>query len=181
MSRQEVDHLAHVEAALHVLSHDGALLVAAKKTGIANVMTIGWGTFGWIWGIPVVSVLVRPSRYTWEFLEDNGEFTVNVPGPDLAETAAYCGAISGRDRDKFAERGLTRRPARDVNVPYIEECPLHYECSVVHSYDLDPVALEADIVQSAYSSGDFHRVYVGRILCAFAEPDVAERLAVTDA
>ncbi len=153
MPRTEIHYAEHLERVLHMLSHDGALLVGAKKDGTANVMTIGWGTFGWIWGKPILSVLVRPSRYTWQFLEDNGEFTVNVPGPELAETVAYCGAVSGRDREKLADRGLTARPSRHVGVPYIEECPIHYECRVMHTYDLEPGALDPDIVDRAYPSG----------------------------
>ena len=171
MAKQTAHYAAYLTETVDVTSHGGALLVTVNAEGKPNVMTIGWATFGWIWGKPVLTVLVRPSRYTYGYLEEVPEFTVNVPTKDLAETVAYCGAVSGRDVDKFAERGLTAVSARHVRAPIIDQCAIHYECRVVHTYDLLPDALAPGIVASAYPTGDFHRAYVGEIVSVLADAD----------
>ena len=139
-------------------------------------MTIGWGTFGWIWSKPILMVLVRTARHTFEFMEQHGEFTVNVPGPALAETVAYCGRVSGRNYDKFAERGLTATRGKRVSVPVIKECVVHYECREVHKNDVLPEFLAPEINQNAYGDRDYHRIYYGEILATYADPDAAAKL-----
>ena len=56
----------------------GVLLTAAAE-GKVNTMTIAWGTMGIQWKKPIFIAFVRESRYTKEFLDKNGEFTVNIP------------------------------------------------------------------------------------------------------
>ena len=87
----------------------GAFLTVSHG-GRDNTMTIGWGSLGVIWGKPVFSVLVRPSRYTYGLLEASGEFTVSVPLTDMAKALGVCGSKSGRDLDKFAAAGLQKLP-----------------------------------------------------------------------
>lgn len=154
---------------------DGLLLVTSGVDGRPNVMTIGWGTIGSIWSRPVFIVLVRPSRYSYTRLEEAGDFTVNVPPPELAEAAAYCGTVSGREHDKFLEKSLTPVPARQVRPPIIRECLVHYECRTLHRNDLVPDALAQAVVEQFYAQGDFHRVYFGEIVAAYADQDAARR------
>jgi hypothetical protein len=80
---------------LRKLGDPGLLLVGAKKNGKCNVMTIGWGFVGVLWRKPVFVVAVRPSRFTHDFIEDAGEFTVNVPGEGMDKAVAYCGGSVG--------------------------------------------------------------------------------------
>lgn len=155
---------------------DGLLLVTAGSDTKPNVMTIGWGTMGSIWGRPTFLVLVRPSRYSHSRLEENGDFTVNVPPPELAEAASHCGTVSGRDHDKFQEKGLTVLPSKQVRPPVIQECVIHYECRTLHRNDVVPQAIVQAVLDDAYPAGDFHRVYFGEIVEAYAEEDAAERL-----
>jgi flavin reductase (DIM6/NTAB) family NADH-FMN oxidoreductase RutF len=155
---------------------DGLLLVTQGKDVKPNVMTIGWGTIGAIWSRPIFIVMVRPSRYTYSRLEEVGDFTVNVPPSELAEAVRYCGAVSGRDHDKFQEMHLTAVPSREVRAPIVEECVVHYECRTVHRNDLVPGALAAAIVDEAYPQGNFHRLYFGEIVAAYADEDAASRL-----
>lgn len=179
MTKQEIHYTTYLAETLEVLSHDGALLVTVNATGQANVMAIGWGTFGWIWGKPILAVLVRPSRFTYTYMEDTGDFTVNVPTKDLAETVAYCGTVSGRNYDKLAERKLTAKASRRVRAPIIDECVIHYECRTVHRNDVRADMLVPDIIQGAYRNGDFHRVYYGEILASYADADAPARLGRT--
>lgn len=148
------------------LEKGGCLLVAGAK---GNPMTIGWGTIGTIWGRLVFLTLVRPTRYTFSLLEALGEFTVNVPPDSLAKAVALCGSQSGRQVDKAKEHALTLVASQHVQVPYIAECPIHYECRVVHKSNVVNADLDPQIVRKNYSSGDFHRVYYGEILGAYRE------------
>ena len=155
---------------------DGLLLVTAGADGKPNVMTIGWGTVGAIWGRPTFVVLVRPSRYTYSRLEEVGDFTVNVPPPELADAASHCGTVSGRDHEKFQEKGLTVVPSKQVRAPVIKECVIHYECRTVHRNDLAPETVAQAILDDAYPEGDYHRIYFGEIVAAYADEDAKERL-----
>jgi flavin reductase (DIM6/NTAB) family NADH-FMN oxidoreductase RutF len=140
------------------------LLVSQGKGESPNAMTIGWGTMGVIWAKPVFIVLVRPSRYTYGLIQETGEFTVNVVPPHLKEVANYCGTVSGRDKDKFAEKKLTALPSEKVLAPIIEECTIHFECRVIHKNDLIPSELDKAIVPQFYKAGDYHRLYFAEIL-----------------
>jgi flavin reductase (DIM6/NTAB) family NADH-FMN oxidoreductase RutF len=55
------------------------ILATTKAQGKVNTMTIGWGTLGIEWGRPVFILFVRESRYTKQMLDENSEFTINVP------------------------------------------------------------------------------------------------------
>ncbi|MCD6170595.1 MAG: flavin reductase family protein [Candidatus Latescibacteria bacterium] len=172
MQKLEVGYTEYMKETLNALN-SGLLLVSADKEGRPNVMTIGWGCIGVIWGRPMFVVMVRPSRFTYGLIEQSGEFTVNLPPRELAETVAFCGSVSGRDCDKFRERGLTPVAGRSVKSPIIEECLVHYECRVVHRNDVLPKELFTDIVSEFYPGGDFHRVYFGQITSVSASPEIS--------
>jgi len=149
MAKIPVDNTDYLAETLRALRHAGCLLASQGAEGKPNAMTIGWGTVGIIWGKPVFIVLVRHSRYTWSRLEENGEFTVNVPPPSLADAATLCGTKSGRDLDKLAAAGLTPIAAQHVGVPVIAECAVHYECRVLHKNNVDPTNLAKSVLDSA--------------------------------
>jgi len=113
-NRIEVPYTYRFAEMADILDDEGLLLAATKPSGESNTMTIGWGTVGVIWGLPVFSVLVRPSRYTYEFIEASGEFTVNVPNPDMRSFVDFCGTRSGRDVNKFAEFNVATSPGQRV-------------------------------------------------------------------
>lgn len=176
MTKETIEYTRHMDRVMRQLTSGGLLVGAYDSEGKANVMTIGWGSIGSIWGIPVWTVLVRPSRYTYQCIEHTGCFTVNVPTPEMAMVCATCGSKSGRDIDKFAECKLTAERGGHVLAPKIAECPIVYECQVVHSNDVLPRKLADEILSGAYQDGDYHRVYFGKILDTLAEPDAAEVL-----
>lgn len=177
MSRQSMDYTCHFSRVMEKMISQGLLLGSYDATGKANIMTIGWGTLGSIWGMPIWIVLVRPSRHTYHNIEHSGCFTVNVPGDDLNSAVVTCGTKSGRDIDKFAECNLTVEKASTVLAPTVAECPLVYECQVVHSNDILPKKLADEILSGAYVDGDYHRMYCGKVLGAFAAPDAGQKLA----
>lgn len=176
MAKMTMRYTDYFAETMRRMREDGLLLATAGADGRPNVMTIGWGTIGSIWGRPVFIVLVRPSRHSYGRLEESGDFTVNVAPRELAETIAYCGTVSGRDHDKFQERRLTTVPGRQVRAPIIQECVIHYECRTIHRNDVAPEALTQAVLEQYYAQGDFHRVYFGEIVAAYADEDAARRL-----
>ena len=176
MDRQRMEYHRHFGHVMQAMTSHGLLLGSYDAAKKPNIMTIGWGSLGSIWGIPVWTVLVRPSRYTCHCIEHTGCFTVNVPGESMGMCCAVCGAKSGRDTNKFDECGLTADRAGSVLAPVVDECPVVYECQVIHSNDILPQKLADEILTGAYVDGDYHRVYWGKILAAYAADDAAELL-----
>jgi len=176
MAKLEVAYDAYIRETIRALANPGLLLVSKRTTDGANAMTIGWGAIGVMWGRPTFVVLVRPTRYTFELIEAGGDFTVNVLSRDHASALQYFGAVSGRDIDKLAQRGLATIPSLRVSSPTLEEAVIVYECRVLHSNDVLPERLDAEATKTCYPAGNYHRMYYGEILCVRAEPDAQERL-----
>jgi flavin reductase (DIM6/NTAB) family NADH-FMN oxidoreductase RutF len=164
MAKNIVDYRNYIDETIKAFDEERVLLASCGEKGLPNAMAIGWGTIGIIWRKPIFVVLVRPSRYTYRLLEETGKFTVNIAPPELKEVVQYCGTVSGRDHNKFKEKGLTAIPSKNIKTPMIKECLLHFECRVVHKNDLIPSELETSIIPTLYPKGDFHRVYFGEIL-----------------
>jgi flavin reductase (DIM6/NTAB) family NADH-FMN oxidoreductase RutF len=168
MDYASVPYSAHIAETLAALNDPGVLLVSAGRDGYLNAMIIGWGTIGTIWGKPIFTVLVRPSRFTFGLIEETGTFTVCVPADDMGDVVGFCGNKSGRSHHKFDELGLVPLPSTRIGVPGIAGCKVIYECQVVHSNDILPEKLAAEVQRDFYGSGDFHRVYYGEILAVRA-------------
>ena len=177
MAKQKIACTDHFAAVMKTLTSSGLLVGTYDAARKPNLMTIGWGAVGNIWGLPAWIILVRPSRYTFQCIEHSGCFTVNVPTPDIAMACAVCGSASGRNHDKFPECHLTPEKAQTVLAPAVQEAAIVYECQVVHRSDVQPERLDGEIISGAYTAGDFHRVYYGKILAVRAEPDAGDRLA----
>ena len=101
----------------------------ADKNGKTNIITIAWaGTV--CTNPPMVSISVRPERYSYPILKETGEFVINLTTKELAFATDYCGVKSGRDVDKFKEMKLTPLKAKEVKAPLIQESPVNLECRV---------------------------------------------------
>ncbi|MGQ9458171.1 MAG: flavin reductase family protein [Anaerolineae bacterium] len=176
MEYTEVPYTRYLLETLSLLEDPGLFLVTQGRDGRPNAMTIGWGTVGFIWGRPIFSVLVRPSRYSYRLLEESQAFTVCVPSEAQYDAVDFCGTRSGRECDKFRECGLEALPSLRVEVPGIARCPVIYECQVAHRSDVVPEHLIPEVCTSAYPKGDFHRVYFGEILVVRALPRAKDLL-----
>lgn len=105
------------------------LVSAAGINGEKNILTIAWtGTV--CSDPPMVSISVRPQRYSYGMLKETGEFVINLTTRELAFATDYCGVRSGREVDKFKEMHLTPVPASVVKAPMIGESPVNIECRV---------------------------------------------------
>jgi len=127
------------------------MVSVADRDGRNNIITVAWaGTV--CTNPPMVSISVRPERFSYPILKETGEFVINLTTEKLAFAADYCGVKSGREIDKFAEMKLTPMSAKEVKAPLIAESPVNIECRVrevkpLGSHDLflaDVVAVHAD-------------------------------------
>ena len=107
-----------------------AVMVSCKRPGEkANIVTVAWA--GTVCSDPaMLSISVRPQRYSHDIIEETGEFVVNLVTTELTRACDWCGVRSGRDYDKFKEMKLTEYTSQYMDVPAIEESPVNIYCKV---------------------------------------------------
>ena len=111
------------------------LVSVTDKEGKSKIITVAWaGTV--CTNPPMVSISVRPSRYSYQILEETGEFVINLTNESLVKACDYCGVVSGRDVDKFAKTGLTPIPMEHVHAMGIDESPVNMECKITEKREL---------------------------------------------
>lgn len=105
------------------------LITSKNKEGKENVFTVAWtGTV--CTKPPMLSISVRPERLSYEYIKETMEFTVNLPTSKMTRAVDYCGVRPGRKFDKIREMNFTMKEGTNVDVPYIDECPVSIECKV---------------------------------------------------
>lgn len=121
----------------NVLSPVPVVLVSCGGTGEfrPNLITIAW-TGSVCSDPPMLSIAVRPERFSHGIIKSSGEFVVNLPSRAQTRITDWCGMVSGSKIDKFAESGLTAAPATQVGCPIILECPVNIECRVTQRLEL---------------------------------------------
>ena len=131
-----------------------AVLVTTRdREGHDNVCTVAWT--GTVCSDPaMLSISVRPSRLTWNYLKETGVFVVNLTTEKLVRAVDYCGVKSGRDTDKFADMGLTAEEAEMISCSCLAESPVSIECRVKETLDLGS-----------------HTMFVAEVLAVHAEKD----------
>lgn len=142
----------------------GALLTV-KSNDKLNTMAIGWATLGRIWNKPILTVMVRFSRHTYEIISNGDSFTVSFSTSNALEKAIdFCGNNSGRNVDKFKECGFTLEYVDGVESPYISEGDLHIICKIVYKNTMEPELLSKEIKEEWYSDNDYHGIFYGEVL-----------------
>lgn len=179
MNKRKINVTDYANDILKALPRGILLTTKADKV---NSMAIGWGTLGTSWSRPVFAAYVRTGRFTREQLDQNPEFTINVPlgkiDPDILRV---CGTLSGRVVDKAAEAGMTLVPPEKISVPAIKECPLTLECRVIYAQQQDLSKFDDEIVRKMYpqdvdssapgANRDPHITYFGEIVDAYILED----------
>lgn len=176
MKKKSIDVFAYAGEILHALEE--GILLTTRSGEKVNTMTIAWGTLGIEWKRPIFVTMVRENRFTRTMLDENPEFTINVPIGDYdRKIAGYCGRMSGRDTDKIADMNLTLEPGECVSVPAICQFPLTLECKVIYQQLQDGTALPKEINDRFYpqdvdgsnpsNNKDYHITYYGEIVNAY--------------
>lgn len=130
------------------------MVSAADSQGNSDIVTVAWaGTI--CTNPPMVSISVRPERFSHHMLMETGEFVINLTTKELAYATDYCGVKSGRDVDKWKEMNLTPVMGSVVKVPCIAESPVNIECKVTKveklgSHDMFMAEVVAVSVDDAY-------------------------------
>ncbi len=140
------------------------MLISAGDKGDFNTMTASWGGLGFMWNKPVAFVFIRPTRYTYEFVETGDMLTLSFFGEKYREALKICGSKSGRDTDKISESKLTPFFTKMGN-PAFEEAELVLECRKMYAQMLaEESFVDKSPVGMWYGDGSFHKMYVVEII-----------------
>jgi flavin reductase (DIM6/NTAB) family NADH-FMN oxidoreductase RutF len=130
----------------------------------SNSMTVAWGSVGGMWDMPFVQVVVRPTRHTFNFMNDSDTFTLCSFPAKFRKDLAIIGSKSGRDIDKIALTRLTPMKSAAVAAPCFKEADLVIECRKMYWQDLDNRNFLSAKIAAQYPKMDYHRVFFGEIL-----------------
>lgn len=106
-----------------------AVMVSCGTMEKSNIITVAWT--GIINTDPaMVYISVRPSRYSYNIIKEQGEFVINLTNKQLARATDWCGVKTGAKVDKFKEMNLHKEKSNFVKCPMIKESPVSVECKV---------------------------------------------------
>ena len=145
---------------------DEWMLVCAGDSEACNMMSASWGFLGEMWNKDCAVAVVRPSRYTYEFLEKNEYFALCFMG-ERKDIHKICGSQSGRDIDKIEATGLT--PVYQDGTVYFEESRVVLICRKLYAADLEPSAFIDKNALDSYGGTNYHRAFVGEIVKVLAK------------
>lgn len=154
--------------AINVWLNRWCLLTSGDKNN-SNSMTVGWGSIGGMWRKPFIQVVVRPQRYTYEFMEKYDSFTVSVLPAQYKDAMTVMGSKSGRDIYKVSEAGLTLINSEFVDAPSFKEAELVFECRKNYWQDMNPENFLDSSIFERYPDKDYHRIYFGEVTGIFGE------------
>lgn len=143
---------------------DSWLLLCSGDSRSYNAMTISWGSYGQIWNKMFFQIVVRPTRFTFNFMEKYETFTLCGFNSRYKDSLSLLGSKSGRDGDKIAESGLTPIPSPHIATPSFDEAELIIECRKVYWQDLENSHFLEPSIEKNYPAKDYHRVYFGEIV-----------------
>lgn len=136
-------------------------LITAGNQEKLNTMTISWGAFGELWYKNMVTVYIRQTRYTVEFLEKEEYFTISFYDDKYKKQLGICGSKSGRDIDKVKEISFTKKYDK---APYFEEANLVLICKKVAKTNMKNTEIyDKQIKEKEYNNEEYHYMYNGII------------------
>ena len=151
-----------------------ALLTAGNKKDGVNTMTISWGQMGVLWqdasseknkilGTPVVTVYVRPQRYTKVFIDKEEKLTLSFFFNSHKKDLTYLGSVSGKDVNKLANTNLTTLEFDGTTA--FKEADLIIECEKIYTDQIkESNFINKNILNTSYPLKDFHTFYTCKIL-----------------
>lgn len=137
-------------------------LIAAEKDGKVNAMTASWGGLGVMWGKNAAYIVIRPQRYTKEFVDTAETFSLSFFGDCYRDMLTYMGTVSGRNEDKIAETGLT--VLHDGKTPYFAEATAVMICKKMYAQEMLPQCfIDTAAREKWYPEQDFHTLYIAEV------------------
>ena len=142
------------------------MLITAGKEGKVNAMTASWGGLGVMWGKNVAFVVIRPQRYTKEFIDDGQFFSLGFLNRSFRKELNYLGTVSGREEDKILKSGLSVHYEEEI--PYFEEAEVTLFCKKLYAQEMQSQCfLEEGILEKWYPGQDYHTLYIAEIVNIF--------------
>lgn len=149
------------------------MLITAGPPDNFNTMTASWGGVGHIWDRDVCWCVIRPVRYTYQFMEKNELFTLSFFDEEYRGALELLGTRSGRDGDKVSASGLHPVLGPLPGTTTFSEARLVWTCRKIYWQDINPAHFLDPNIDRFYPAKDYHRMYVGEILCVHTrKPDV---------
>lgn len=144
------------------------MLITAGNINRYNMMTASWGGLGVLWEKEVCFCFVRPTRYTYNFMEKESYFTICFFDGEYRDVLNFCGTKSGRDTDKMSYGRLTPHSGSMGNV-YFTEARMIMECRKIYFQDINPGNFVEPGIEEYYPLKDYHRLYIGEIIKVFSK------------
>lgn len=144
------------------------MLITAGNEEKANTMTASWGGLGIMWGKNVVFVVIRETRYTKEFVDNNDTFSLTFLSEEYRSALNYLGTVSGREENKIEKAGL--HLSYKDGVPYLSEGNMVLTCKKMSATPITPEQfLDNTIEEKWYKDGNLHTLYIGEITSILSE------------
>lgn len=138
------------------------MLITAEKDDKVNTMTAAWGGFGVMFGKNVTYIVIRPQRYTKEFVDNSSTFSLSFLDNRFRKQLNYLGTTSGRDEDKISNSNLSIN--HEDNTPYIEEANLVIICGKLYTQDFSSEHfIHTELDEKLYPNKDYHTLYISEI------------------
>lgn len=165
---KEVDVVTIDENFIRAIGSEWMLVTAGNRER-CNTMTASWGMAGEMWGRHAAMAVIRPQRYTYEFVEREERLTLSFFDPVYRKALAYCGSHSGRDEAKIANAGLSA-VYTDDGVPALGEARLVLQCRKMYVDRMRPERfLDRKLIDRWYEADDFHWIYIVEIEHAYVK------------
>lgn len=138
------------------------MLITTEKDGKCNTMTASWGGLGVMWNKNVAYIVIRPQRFTKEFVDHSDTFSLTFFNESYKKALGYLGAKSGRDEDKIKNANLTIQ--FDEKTPYFEEANMVIFCKKLFAQAYQPESfMDSKLNDEIYPTSDHHTLYIGEI------------------
>lgn len=138
------------------------MLITAAKEGKVNTMTASWGGFGIMWNKEVIFAVIRPQRYTKEFVDSSDSFSLSFFNESFKKELSYLGSTSGRDENKIEKSKLTVE--YDNKIPYFQEADLVLFTKKLYVQPMNKESfIENGLIGKWYPENDFHFLYIAEI------------------
>ncbi len=139
------------------------MLITAGKDKNVNTMTASWGGLGVMWGKNVSFMVIRPQRFTKEFIDSSNEFSLSFFDSSFKKQLSYLGSVSGRDEDKITRANLT--VAQSDNVPYFDEAKIVIVCKKLYCQEYRRECfIDPELDTKWYPESDHHTLYISEVI-----------------
>ena len=161
-----VDPRSIADNAFKLIADDWMLITAGDIQSF-NTMTASWGALGELWHKKICICFIRPTRYTYEFMEKSELFSLSFFDEKYRAALDFCGKVSGRTTNKVRQTGLTPIVSEQGAI-YFCEARLVFVCRKLYADNLDPELFLSEEIARNYPGKDYHRIYIGEVLTCLA-------------